>query len=97
MAGGTAGGTGSSGSGSPASSTCPVLAAWKLLPGVMERVAKNSRISFVSSGGLTRQCVIDNAEILQPIVQTFGAIAKHVCLSENPIGSPESRHLRMQA
>ena len=52
----------------------PVIAAWKALPGVTERVAKNSRICFVGSGGLTRQCVIDNADILQPVVQTFGAI-----------------------
>ena len=72
MAGGS--GTGSSGSADPSNSTCPVLTAWKALPGVMERVAKNGRICFVGSGGLTRQCVIDNADLFQPIVQTFGAI-----------------------
>ena len=52
---------------------CPVLEAWKVLPGVMERVVKAGRICYVGKAGVDRQCVIDNADLLQPIINTFGA------------------------
>ena len=58
-----------------ATDECPVIAAWRALDGLVERAGKDSRICFVGAAGISRQCVIDNAEILQPIINTFGAQA----------------------
>ena len=52
---------------------CPVITAWKNLPGVMHRVAKYGRICYMQKKGVDRQCVIDNAAVIEPILAAFGA------------------------
>ena len=60
--------------GSTSSGGCPVLEAWKALPGVVERVVKAGRICHVGKNGVDRQCVIDNADLIEPIINTHGAL-----------------------
>ena len=59
------------------SDECPVFRAWKALPGVLERISKLGRICYVGSNGVDRQCVIDNADIIEPILREFGSL---VCI-----------------
>ena len=68
---------------------CPILEAWKGLPGVMERAASSSRICHMSPDGISRQCVIDNADIIEPlinIVWTLGCNQVHVQASMFIVG-----------
>ena len=51
---------------------CPVLEAWSALPGLVQRASTQARICHVGSAGVSRQSVIDNVEITEAIVQTFG-------------------------
>ena len=55
-----------------ASNKCPVMEAWKALPGLMERAANSARICFMSPSGISRQCVIDNVDIIEPLINTVG-------------------------
>ena len=55
---------------------CPIQAAWKDLPGLMERVSKKGRICFVGPGGVNRQCLIDNVDIIEPVLKAHGASIK---------------------
>ena len=58
----------------PSGEGCPVQAAWKALPGVVERAAVKGRICHLGPSGVTRQCVIDNVDIIEPVIQTLGAL-----------------------
>ena len=53
---------------------CPVQAAWNELPGVLERVASKGRICHLGPGGVTRQCVIDNVDIIEPLIKSLGTL-----------------------
>ena len=53
---------------------CPVQAAWKALPGVVERVGSKGRICYLGPSGVTRQCVIDNVDILEPLIRALGTL-----------------------
>ena len=57
---------------------CPVWAAWKDLPGVMERIAKHSRICHLGKAGIDRQCLIDNADIIEPVLMVYGVLANSI-------------------
>ena len=56
---------------------CPIMEAWKALPGVMERASTTARICCCT-GGISRQSVIDNCDILEPIINALGALARHI-------------------
>ena len=58
---------------------CPVMEAWKALPGLMERAANSARITFMSPNGISRQCVIDNADIIEPLTNNIGARVATIC------------------
>ena len=66
---------GSSGTSLGSDDGCPVFRAWRDLPGVLERVSKLGRICHVGPNGVDRQCVIDNADIIDPILKEYGALA----------------------
>ena len=61
----------------PPMDECPIMGAWKGLDGIVERAGREGRICFVGAAGISRQCVIDNVDILQPIINTLGAQASN--------------------
>ena len=52
---------------------CPVLKAWSEIDAVVARAAAHGKIT-VTSGKLTRQSCIDNADVLLPLVNATGSL-----------------------
>ena len=53
---------------------CPIQDFWKALPGLMERVTTKGRISHLGPSGVRRQCVIDNVDVIEPVINALGAL-----------------------
>ena len=51
----------------------PVLSSWSDIRGLLERAGKG-RIIRVPFNGLDRQAVIDNADILEPVILAYGCL-----------------------
>ena len=53
---------------------CPVLAAWANMPELIASVAKSGRMVDCTAQ-LTRQTCVDNADILEPLINVVGSLA----------------------
>ena len=54
---------------------CPIIQVWLELPHVVARAA-NGRIADLGQGGLTRESVGANADLLEPVIKEFGNLAE---------------------
>ena len=55
-----------------------VISAWNNIRGLLERAGKG-RIIRVPFNGLDRQAVIDNADILEPVILAYGCWPALIC------------------
>lgn len=51
---------------------CPVVKAWLQMPELVSRGATGKIPHINRDGDLTRQTVIDNVDILEPLIREFG-------------------------
>ena len=67
------------------SAVCPVIEAWTSMKELMTRAASGRIVARGEE--INRQTVIDNAEILAPVIESFGALSElglHACFSHAP-------------
>ena len=77
----------------------PVIASWMEIRGLFERAGKG-KIIRVPLSGIDRQAVIDNADILEPVISCYGHLAEfrvfagipsvvlHLTIPSTPRNSP---------
>ena len=53
-----------------------MLTAWAALPYLTKR-GTEGKICTVGEGGINRQAIADNAEIIKPVILQFGALVSH--------------------
>ena len=53
---------------------CPIIKGWNALPFVVSR-ASGGKLATVGKK-LTRQCVADNVELLEPVIATLGILSE---------------------
>lgn len=59
----------------PAPESCPVLKAWSKSASIMSQVCRAKKLLVLQHGKLNRATLVDNIELLSPLLNHIGSMA----------------------